>query len=201
MAYIKGKKTKPITFYGLPNVQGLSERMDHDHREVIFTRSWAMPNHETFKIEPIKRLLKRYVKPGQVWIDPFAGANSPAGITNDHNPAMKTKYHMEAVDFVKKTTSRAYGILFDPPYSFRQISEHYKVIGKKATAQDTSMKFYEKVKSAACEKIVPGGYAISFGWNSNGFGRARGFELIEILMVAHGGSKNDTICVVERKAK
>ena len=61
------------------------------------------------------------------------------------------------------------------------------------------MAFYEKVKSAACEKIKPGGYAISFGWNTNGFGKARGFEIVEIMLVAHGGSKNDTIVTVERK--
>lgn len=27
----------------------------------------------------------------------------------------------------------------------------------------------------------------------------RGFEMIEILLVPHGGSKNDTICTVEKK--
>ena len=170
------------------------------HRPVMFTRVWAMPNHQTFKIRPIGELLKRY-DVGPNWIDPFAGANSPAGMTNDHNPAMPTTYHMEAIDFAKRASHRwgFKGVVFDPPYSFRQISEHYKVIGKKATQRDTSMSFYEKVKSALCEKIHVGGYAISFGWNSNGFGKARGFEIVEILMVAHGGSKNDTICMVEKK--
>ena len=91
------------------------------------------------------------------------------------------------------------GILYDPPYSFRQISEHYKHLGRKVTQKDTSMAFYEKTKSAFCELIKPGGYAISFGWNSNGFGKARGFKIVEILMVAHGGSKHDTIVVVEQK--
>lgn len=157
-----------------------------------------MPNHETFKIRPIMALLKKY-EAGLNWLDPFAGANSPAEHTNDHNPAMPTKHHMEALAFAKKIRGKYPGVIFDPPYSFRQISEHYKVIGKKATQQDTSMAFYEKVKSALCEKIAPGGYAISFGWNSNGFGKARGFEIVEIMLVAHGGSKNDTICVVEGK--
>ncbi len=43
------------------------------------------------------------------------------------------------------------------------------------------------------------GIVISFGWNTNGIGKTKGFEIIEILMVAHGGSHNDTICTVERK--
>jgi hypothetical protein len=48
-------------------------------------------------------------------------------------------------------------------------------------------------------KIKLGGYAISFGWNSNGFGEKYGFTIIEILMVCHGSSHNDTIVVVEIK--
>jgi hypothetical protein len=30
-------------------------------------------------------------------------------------------------------------------------------------------------------------------------GKNRGFEIQEILLVAHGGNHNDTICVVEKK--
>jgi len=44
-----------------------------------------------------------------------------------------------------------------------------------------------------------GGIAISFGWNSNGFGKKLGFEIIEILIVPHGSSHNDTIVTIERK--
>lgn len=108
---------------------------------------------------------------------------------------------LEAYDFCMRAQHQwgFEGVIFDPPYSFRQVSEHYKIIGKKATQKDTSMAFYEKVKSAICEKIKSGGYAISCGWNSNGFGKTRGFEIVEILIVAHGGSKNDTIVVVEKK--
>ena len=43
------------------------------------------------------------------------------------------------------------------------------------------------------------GKVISFGWNSNGIGKTLGFEQVEILMVAHGGHHNDTICTVEVK--
>lgn len=173
-----------------------------EKKDIIFSRVWAMPNHETFKIGPIKNLLNYYVRAnGANWVDPFAGANSPAGLTNDHNPAMPTTYHMEAIDFANSIKHEIgfEGVLFDPPYSFRQISEHYKHVGMKATRWQTSMSFYEKVKTALCEKIKQGGYAISFGWNSNGFGKARGFKIIEIMLVAHGGSKNDTIVTVEKK--
>ena len=40
---------------------------------------------------------------------------------------------------------------------------------------------------------------ISFGWNSGGIGMKYGFEISRILMVAHGGWLNDTICTIENK--
>lgn len=171
----------------------------HEDVEIDFHRVWAMPSPWTFEIHPIKELISRYVGDGRNWVDPYAGKYSPAEITNDHNPERNAKYNMEALDFANMLTGRFDGILYDPPYSFRQISEHYKNLGMSATKMQTSMKFYESVKSALCEKVKPGGYVISFGWNTNGFGKARGFKIVEILCVAHGGSKNDTIVTVEQK--
>jgi hypothetical protein len=163
-------------------------------------REWAMPSAKTFAIKPIAELLNRYVGGGVGWIDPFAGWYSPAEITNDHNPERNANHHLEAMDFAEMLPRNDYtGVLFDPPYSYRQVSEHYKVLGKKATQLDTSTRFYTRVKDPIAKKIKGGGYAISFGWNSNGFGAIRGFEIIEILLVAHGGHRNDTIVTVEKK--
>ena len=165
-------------------------------------RKWAMPSKDTFTIKPIKELLGRYVMGGQVWIDPFAGENSPAGITNDHNPSKPTTHHLEAMDFVKQIGNErkdVYGALFDPPYSYRQVSEHYKVIGKKATQLDTSTQFYNRVLNPLADLIQVGGWCISFGWNTNAMGKNRGFEIKEILIVAHGGHHNDTLVTVEQK--
>jgi len=47
--------------------------------------------------------------------------------------------------------------------------------------------------------LNPKGIVMCFGWNSSGVGIRRGMELIEVLLVPHGGSHNDTICTVERK--
>ncbi|MBT9167799.1 MAG: hypothetical protein DDT19_01142 [Syntrophomonadaceae bacterium] len=165
-------------------------------------RKWAMPSKDTFTIKPIAELLSKYIYGGG-WIDPFAGDNSPAYWTNDHNPEKKTTYHLEALDFVKKMKTNAQapfdGALFDPPYSYRQVSEHYKVLGKKATQLDTSTQFYNRVLNPLADIIKTGGYCISFGWNTNGMGKNRGFEIVEILIVAHGGHHNDTLVTIERK--
>lgn len=177
----------------------------HEEVDITFSRVWAMPNAWTFKIHPIAALLKKYVpEGGEGWIDPYAGYNSPAEFRNDLDPEAHAQFNVDALEFAdilkSAYTHRTFaGILYDPPYSFRQISEHYKALGRKATQADTSMAFYEKAKSAFCELIPSGGYAISFGWNTNGFGKRRGFRIIEIMAVAHGGSKNDTLVTVEQK--
>ena len=170
-----------------------------EEKEIIFSRVWAMPSAWTFTIHPIRVLLDKYVGDGKGWVDMFAGDNSPAEFTNDHNPKRKAKSHMEAIVFCQSLSGQYRGVLFDPPYSFTQVKEHYTNLGQKVTKENTSMKFYEGVKSAMCEKIVRGGYAISFGWNTNGFGKGRGFKIVEIMTVAHGGSKNDTFVTVEVK--
>lgn len=171
----------------------------HEELGVQFTRVWSTPSPWTFTMQPCKAILEKYVGDGRGWVDPFAGENSPAEFTNDHNPERKAKYHMEARDFCSMLTGEYEGVLFDPPYSFTQVKEHYQLLGQKPSKEFTDMRFYEKAKSIICDKIKKGGYAISFGWNTNGFGKARGFKIIEIVCIAHGGSKNDTIITVEVK--
>lgn len=169
--------------------------------DVIMNRVWATPSRWTFQIKPIADLLTKYVGDGKGWVDPFAGQNSPAEFTNDIDISAKAICHLEAVDFCHRLEGTFKGVLIDPPYSYRQISEHYKGQGIKATYKDTSYNFYGRVYNELSPKIEIGGLAITFGWNSNGIGKVRGFELIEILLVAHGLHHNDTIVTVERKIK
>jgi hypothetical protein len=91
--------------------------------------------------------------------------------------------------------------LFDPPYSPRQISEHYRAAGLEVNQQDTqSAALYKRVRDALDPLIAPGGICLSFGWSSNGMGKGRGYVIEEVLLVAHGGAHHDTICIAERKA-
>lgn len=170
---------------------------------MIINRTWCMPNHNTFSIKPVKELILKYID-GE-WLDPFS-RNSPEDIrkfciTNDLNPEFEADYHLESLEFLNAVSGRFYdGILFDPPYSPRQISECYKGVGRKVHMQDTQASFYGDRKKACAELIKEGGYCISFGWNSGGLGKKNGFEIVEILLIAHGGAHNDTICTVERKS-
>ncbi len=163
-----------------------------------FNRIWSMPNKWTFQIQPIREILNRYVGDGKGWIDPFAGENSPAEITNDLNPERPTKYHLHAKEFATQLEGQYCGVLFDPPYSLRQTKECYDGIGYSMSQEDTQS-FPNNVKDIIAHKIQVGGLAICFGWNSGGFGKNLGFEMIEVLLVPHGGHHYDTIVTVERK--
>ena len=163
------------------------------------SKEWAMPNKNTFTIKPIKNLIMQYVKYDKNWIDPFARDSNIADISNDINPESKAKSHVHAVDFCTSLEGNKYnGVLFDPPYSLRQVKECYDGLGLDMSFEDSKM-FPINVKNILAPKIKPNGIAISFGWDSTGFGKGRGFEQIEILLVCHGGRHNDTIITVERK--
>lgn len=164
-----------------------------------FSRVWAMPSKHTFRIKPIAELLQRYVVDPEQWWDPFSGETSPAFFTNDLNPAKPTVMHLDAQVFIEYFPSID-NLLFDPPYSPRQISECYRGIGLEVGMKDTqNASLYARVKNAAAERMTSGGLAICCGWNSSGMGMKRGYELLEVLMVPHGGAHNDTIVTVEQK--
>ena len=163
------------------------------------SRVWAMPDKWTFNIQPIREILNKYVGDGKGWIDPFAGENSPAEITNDINPERNSKYHLHALEFCKQFNGKSFnGVLFDPPYSLRQVKECYDSIGIDMSFDDSKM-FPSNIKDMVSQIIKPSGISICFGWDSIGLGKNRGFEIVEILLVCHGGRHNDTIVTVERK--
>ena len=164
-------------------------------------RIWAMPNKWTFTIKPIKELLAEEVKKGEWWADPFCGLHSPANQTNDLNPGVLAHYHFDALSYLRgMLTACADGILFDPPYSITQAAQCYRDYGtEKLKTSVANMAYWKQVKDEISRVLKPGGKVICFGWTSMGLGKGRGFEMQRILLVPHGGSKNDTIVTVETK--
>ena len=167
---------------------------------IIFGRTFAMPNAETFSIKPIGEFVLRYLGSSMSSIDPFARNRALATFCNDIDPATNAPSHLDAEDFCKSINQTVDLALFDPPYSPRQISECYKGFGREVTTKDTqNSALYKRVRDALDPLIAPGGIVLSFGWSSNGMGKGRGYQTEEILLVAHGGAHNDTICIAERK--
>lgn len=146
---------------------------------MIINRIWAMPNKKTFTIKPIKELLERVIPKGSKVLDPFP-----------------FEYKEDATEMLNKVQDNSFGFaVFDPPYSPRQLKECYKGKGE----YDTKASTWSNWKDLISRKIKEGGKVISFGWNTGGLGIKRGFKILEILLVPHGGMHNDTICVVEEK--
>ncbi len=167
---------------------------------IKYNRIWEMPNSRTFEIKCISKLINKYHKPGQLSIDPFANKSRLAEITNDLNPDMGAHYSMDALDFLKTFDNNSVDFVFyDPPYSLRQVSECYKQVGIEVTMETTQSSWRTRHINEISRIVKRNGIVMSFGWNSSGIGKKRGFEIIEILMVAHGGSHNDTIVTVERR--
>jgi hypothetical protein len=167
-------------------------------------RIWAMPNKWTFTIGPIRLLIQDEVDiENEQWADPFAGMNSVAQIRNDLNPDMEAEFHMDALEFLKTRKDEEFdGVFFDPPYSITQARRCYDGFGMdKLEIKPTSMKYWAECKNEISRITKSGGKCICFGWSSMGLGKNRGWNMERVLLVPHGGSKNDTIVTVEVKHK
>lgn len=145
-------------------------------------------------------LINRYAGDGKGWVDPFAGQSTFAEFRNDLNPANGQKYHYEAFEFLRAINGyKMNGVIFDPPYSLTQVSRSYEEMGFKLNGKENPTGGFPKVKDQISTITKLGGHCISFGWNTIGMGVNRGFEIVEILIVSHGGNRNDTLCTVEKK--
>lgn len=170
---------------------------------IRFSREWCMPSGNTFSIKPIGLLIQKYIMgldDDAVIVDPFANGSTFGTITNDLDPNSPAMYHMDAYDFLRGLEDNSVDLmLFDPPYSARQVSECYKRLGKTVDMTTTQSSYWTKLRTEIARVVKLGGTCISCGWNSGGIGKTNGFEIIEILLVAHGGAHNDTIVTVDTK--
>ena len=162
-------------------------------------RFWAMPSKNTFSIPAFRSLIEQYRKEG-VSIDPFANAARLVAITNDLDTAYDTDYHMDATDFLTMFADRSVDfVLYDPPFSSRQVSECYRRLGRTVNMETTQNSYWRQHKEQISRIVKPDGIVISFGWNSGGIGVKYGFEKLHIRLVCYGGKHDDQIAVVERK--
>lgn len=138
-------------------------------------RVWAMPNKQTFTIPPIRQLINEEL--GEKYLDPFP-----------------FNYSKDATEYLQECEPQEYSV-FDPPYSPRQLKECYNGLGE----YDTKSSTWSNWKNLLAEKTLS--KCISFGWNSVGLGKTRGFKITRLLLVSHGGMHNDTICTVEERER
>jgi len=143
------------------------------------------------------------------WVDPFAGMYSPAHIRNDINPNRNAEFHLDAVEFLKTLDNNSVaGVLNDPPFSTHQFETTYNDTHTLGATNPTSTEYKTAIKVEVNRILRPGGIVISLGWNSNGCSiykketkKLTQLEKLEVLLVAHGMAKNDTIITVEQKVQ
>jgi hypothetical protein len=105
-------------------------------------------------------------------------------ITNDLNPAFNCDYNLEWKDFAYTIQERGYQpdlVFFDPPYSLRQLKDHYDGIGKDLELWQTH-NMWRAGKDAIASCMPVGSRVVSFGWTTAGFGQKRGFEKVAIYV-------------------
>ena len=167
-------------------------------KELLINKKWAMPNKNTFSIKPINEIVHRYKK--GYCIDPFSNNNKIADLTNDIDPDHGADFCMDALEFLKSLESNSVDtVLFDPPYSPRQVSESYKKMNLSVNMSTTQASFWGNLKKEIARVTNESAIVITCGWNSGGIGKSLGFQQVEILLVSHGGWHNDTIVTIEKK--
>lgn len=161
-----------------------------------------MPASDTFDVLPIGELIKRHLRKSKISVDPFARNKRWATYTNDLNPETAAEYHMDAYEFLlmlKNKGVQADLVIFDPPYSPRQIKECYDSIGLKMGQLDAMRTNWQPERDLINQILAVGGVVVSCGWNSMGMGQKRPFSQDELLIVCHGVGHNDTLVLVESK--
>ncbi len=170
---------------------------ENKHIRYIIDRHLAQHNSDTFPFAC--RIL-----------DPFARESFTTkleyAITNDLNPEMPTDYHLEANDFCELILSEHGAgqydiILWDPPYTMRQLKELYDGIGLKLFQEQTQNMWGRAIK--ACQKLLKvNGHFISFGYHTKGI-RSRNFSTdeIHIFQTNFAPDAYDVLCTVQRKVQ
>lgn len=142
-----------------------------------------------------KALLKTKDLEGEI-IDPFSRNCKWGTIRNDMDPSIKTvQYNLESLDFMKlMKTNSAKIVLFDPPFSSSQ-SKKYEIgdTNLYSTGDGRIGKLCKEIERV----LKPGGIMVKLGYNSSR--PTKNFDLLELMIVNFGGTRNDVILSIWRK--
>jgi hypothetical protein len=130
-------------------------------------------------------------------IDLFARNCKWADITNDLDLNTTSKFHLDALDFIKlQPSSSSKLILFDPPFSHSQ-SLRYDIGSTNLYAADSNKisNIYQQSFRVLCNN----GIFLKLGYNSTR--PHKGFQLLSLSLVNFGGSRNDVIVSIWIKSQ
>jgi len=157
-----------------------------------FTYLTQPPKRYTFQQPKLREWTEKQCK-GKV-LNLFAGTTklNVDEVRVDIDKNVPADYYMEAFEFVnfaKEQGMKFDTIVLDPPYNLRKSREKYggRYIGS-----------FTKIKNALLPLMNEGCIVISYGYDTVGMSKCRGFEKIGVCVVCHNGDHNDTLCVVEQ---
>lgn len=143
-------------------------------------------------------------------IDPFARESFtrtlPNCITNDLNTEFNTDYNLEFKEFAQTLQGSVHNnidlVLFDPPYSLRQLKDCYDGIGKDLDLWQTQ-NMWKEGKDIIAAMMPVGSYAISLGWSAAGFGKRRGFKKTQLHVFEQPAREDrySLLLIVEQKVQ
>lgn len=152
----------------------------------------APPDKWTFSPDSVRKYVEGHLQ-GRV-LNLFAGEtklrHDKEVVRVDIDDARDADYHFDAMNVDEHFEDNAFGtVILDPPYNVRKSREKYN--------QELKLKF-TIIRDKVTPLVKPGGKVLSFGYDSTGMSKSRGFEKEEIALLNHKGTHDDTICVVER---
>jgi signal peptidase I len=158
---------------------------------IDFTYLTQPPKRYTFEQPKLKLWVEKWCR-GKV-LNLFAGTTklNVVEVRVDIYKDAPADYHMDSFDFVTRWKGEPFDtVILDPPYNIRKAREKYgeRYIGK-----------FTKLKNALPYILSPNARVITFGYDTVGMSKSRGFEKVAICLVCHGGDHNDTLCLVEER--
>jgi len=160
---------------------------------IEFTYLRQPPRKYTFEMKKLKQWTEKNCI-GNV-LNLFAGKTllNVSETRVDLNKDMPADYYMDSYEFVEMAKEKGWKyntIIFDPPYNLRKSREKYNGI---YTSE------LRKIKTLLPDILKENGRVISYGYDTTGMGKTRGFEKISLCIVNHAGDHNDTLCLIEQK--
>lgn len=141
-----------------------------------------------------------YGDPQHEVLDLFARRCSWGDYRNDLNPKFKEEGHtnmtMDALECAKTFSNSSIDIvLFDPPFSSRQDIDKYDEVGRASLWTDP--KYISELGKEMFRILIPGGYVVKCGYNSNAPDPR--MQFVKGWVECYGGCRNDVIFTVWQK--
>jgi hypothetical protein len=107
----------------------------------------------------------------------------------DIDKEMPADYYGDSYNFIKNTSMKFDTIILDPPYNLRKAREKYNGYSYQGA--------FTRIKDLLPGLLNPDGRIITFGYDSVGMSKSRGFTKIALCLICHNGDHNDTIGLCE----